>query len=193
MARAWPAASRPWHEGIRVIWLLSPEQAARLVALQRSRDLRRIGEALGGVFEGARARLGERWSAFVEQGALRAESYGLDHMLCVARFLASWIACGAEFETRQPWAAAILTGSKRSQGAKAYQLGVRVVEHLRVAAQPGQPNAADFAQALRRLDDQFTSAGTLATLLPRERIRLATSTRSSCAWSIPNGASATPR
>jgi len=172
MACAWRAGSRRWHEGDRVIWLLSPEQAARLVALQRGRDLRRIGEELAGAFEGARARLGERWGAFVEQGALRAEGYGLDHMLCVARFLASWVACGAEFETRQPWAAAILTGSKRSQGAKAYQLGVRVVEHLRVAAQPGQPSATDFAQALHRLDDKLTSAGTLASLLPRERIRL---------------------
>ena len=154
------------------MWSLSPEQAARLVALQRSRDLRRIGESLAGVFPEVRARLGERWNELVDHGALRAAAYGLTHMLCVARFLASWIVCGAEFESRQPWAAAILTDSKRSQGAKAYQLCVRVLEQLRSASQAGQPTAPDFAEALRQLDDRLASAGTLASLLPRERIRL---------------------
>ena len=154
------------------MWLLSPEQAARLGALRKRRDLQRIGESLAGAFPEVRARLGERWDAFVEHGAARAAAYGLDHMLCVARFLSSWVACGAEFETRQPWAAAILTDAKRSQGAKAYQLCVRVLEQLRSAPQTGQPSAPDFTQALRRIDDALASAGKLASLLPRERIRL---------------------
>src|SRR5882672_12649261 len=154
------------------MWSLNPEQATRLVALQRSRDLRRIGESLASTFPEVRGRLGERWNELVDHGALRAVAYGLTHMLCVARFLASWIVCGADFESRQPWAAAILTDSKRSQGAKAYQLCVRVLEQLRSAPQTGQPTAADFSEALRQLDDRLASAGTLASLLPRERIRL---------------------
>lgn len=154
------------------MWLLSPEQAARLTSLQRGRDLRRIGEALAAGFPEVHGRLGGRWHEVVELGAGRAAAYGLVHMLCVARFLATWVACGVEFETRQPWAAAILTDARRSQGAKAYQLCVRVLEQLRTAPQPGQPAPADFAQALRRIDGDLASAGTLASLLPRERIRL---------------------
>ena len=154
------------------MWLLSPEQATRLGALQRRRDLERIGRSLTGAFPAARERLGERWDEFIEHGAKRAADYGLLHMLCAARFLATWVACGADFETRQPWAAAILTDAKRSQGAKAYQLCMRVLEQLRSAPQPGQPAAADFAQALRLLDDGLAGAGTLGSLLPRQRIRL---------------------
>lgn len=154
------------------MWLLSSEQVTRLAALQRSRDLQRIGASLATVFPEVRARFGERWTEFVDHGASRAAAYGLAHMLCVARFLASWVACGADFETRQSWVAAILTDSRRNQGAKAYQLCVRVLEQLRGAAQPGQPTAADFAQALHRIDDQLARAGTLASLLPREGIRL---------------------
>jgi len=154
------------------VWLLSPEQVVRLVALQRRRDLQLVGESLAGVFPEVHGRLGERWSEVLEHGATRAAAYGLVHMLCVARFLASWVACGADFETRQAWAAAILTDAKRSQGAKAYQLCVRVLEQLRSAPQAGQPPAADFALALRQLDGRLASAGTLASLLPRERIRL---------------------
>jgi hypothetical protein len=154
------------------MWSLSPEQAARLSALQRSRDLQRIGDTLAVAFAEPRSRLGERWNEFVEYGAVRAAAYGLTHMLCVARLLACWIACGAEFESRQPWAAAILTDDKRSQGAKAYQLCVRVLEHLRSVAQAGQPTPGDFVLALRQLDDRLADAGTLASLLPRERIRL---------------------
>jgi hypothetical protein len=154
------------------MWLLSPEQAARLTALQRRRDLQTIGETLAGTFPEVRARLGERWNQLVEHGASRAAAYGLSHMLCVARFLAGWVACGAEFESRQAWAAAILTDAKRAQGAKAYQLCVRVLEQLRSAPQRGQPAAAEFAQGLRQLDERLASAGTLASLLPRERIRL---------------------
>ena len=154
------------------MWSLSPVQAARLVALQRSRDLRRIGDALTIAFPDARGRLGDRWNEFVEHGAIRAAAYGLTHMLCVARLLSCWVACGAEFESRQPWAAAIVTDAKRSQGAKAYQLCVRVLEQLRGAPQAGQPAPLDFADALRQLDDRLAAAGTLASLLPRERIRL---------------------
>ncbi|MBC7942703.1 MAG: hypothetical protein H7Z19_23610, partial [Chitinophagaceae bacterium] len=86
--------------------------------------------------------------------------------------MASWIVSGAEFETRQPWAAAILTDSKRSQGAKAYQLSVRVLEQLRSEPSPGQPTVTDYTQILRQLDERLANAGTLASLLPRERIRL---------------------
>ena len=154
------------------MWLLSPEQATRLGALQRRRDLQTIGETLAASFPQARTRLGERWSEFVDHGATRAAAYGLSHMLCVARFLAGWVACGAEFESRQAWAAAILTDSQRGQGAKAYQLCILVLEQLRSGAQAGQPPAAEFALALRQLDDRLASAGALASLLPRERIRL---------------------
>lgn len=154
------------------MWLLSSEQVTRLVALQRRRDVQVIGESLASVFPEVRGRLDERWNEVIEHGAARAAAYGLAHMLCVARFLASWVACGADFESRQAWAAAILTDAKRSQGAKAYQLCVRVLEQLRSAPQVGQPAAADFAQALREIDGRLASAGTLASLLPRERIRL---------------------
>ena len=154
------------------MWLLSPEQVVRLAGLQRRRDLQAIGDSLGGAFPEARTRLGERWNEVVEHGVSRAATYGLVHMLCAARFLASWIACGAGFETRQPWAVGILTDAKRSQGAKAYQLCVGVLEQLRSSAQPGQPTASDFAHALRQLDGHLADAGTLASLLPRERIRL---------------------
>jgi hypothetical protein len=154
------------------VWLLSPEQAAGLVALQRRRDLELVGDALASAFPEVRGRLGERWDAFVEHGASRATAYSLLHLLCVARFLACWVACGADFETRQAWAAAMLSDGKRSQGAKVYQLCVRVLEQLRAAPLPGQPATVAFAQALRQLDDRLASAGTLASLLPRERIRL---------------------
>lgn len=154
------------------MWLLSPEQATRLGALQRRRDLQTIGEVLAGSFPEVRARLGERWNELVEHGTARAAAYGLSHMLCVARFLAGWVACGADFETRQAWAAAILTDAKRGQGAKAYQVCVRVLEQLRSAPQTGQPLAADFAQGLRQLDERLANAGALASLLPRERIKL---------------------
>lgn len=154
------------------MWLLSQDQASRLTALYRQRDLARIGAALTAAFPDARARLGERWDEFVAHGERRSAACGLTHVLCVARYLATWIACGTEFETRQPWAAAILTDSKRSQGAKAYQLCVRVLEHLRSAPQPGQMVAADFASGLQQLDQRLAAAGTLASLLPRERIRL---------------------
>ncbi|MDQ2764418.1 MAG: hypothetical protein M3Y22_13360, partial [Pseudomonadota bacterium] len=112
------------------MWLLSTEQAARLVALQRRRDLRRVGEALAEAFPAAPKRLGERWGEFIEHGTARAAAYRLTHLLCVARFLASWIACGSDFESRQAGAAAILTDDRRSEGAKIYQLCVRVLEHL---------------------------------------------------------------
>jgi len=154
------------------MWLLSAEQAARLVALQRSRDLQRLGAALDSTFPELRGRLGARWNDFIEHGARRATAYGLDHLLCVARLLAAWVVCGADFEARQAWAAAILTDAQRSEGAKAFQLCVRILEQLRTAAQSGQPTAADFELALRRLDEGLSGAGAFASLLPRERIRL---------------------
>lgn len=154
------------------MWSLSPEQVTRLVALQRRRDLQLIGDSLAGVFPEVHGRLGERWTEVIEHGVTRAAAYGLVHVLCVARFLATWVACGADFETRQDWAGAILSDAERSQGAKAYQLCVRVLEQLRSTPQSGQPSATDFAQALRQIDGRLASAGTLASLLPRERIRL---------------------
>jgi hypothetical protein len=154
------------------MWLLSPPQVARLVALQRSRDLQRIGDALAGAFPGVRGRLAERWDEFIIRGAERAAACGLDHMLCVARLLATWVACGADFDSRKDWAASILTDRQRSEGAKAFQLCTRVLEELRSAPQPGQPAAPEFADALRRIDKELAGAGNLASLLPRERIRL---------------------
>jgi len=40
------------------VWLLSPEQVVRLVALQRRRDLQLVGESLAGVFPEVHGRLG---------------------------------------------------------------------------------------------------------------------------------------
>jgi len=154
------------------MWLLNGDQAARLTALQRRRDLQRMGAALAEAFPEAAKRAGDRWPEFIEHGTARAVAYRLTHLLCVARFLAGWIACGSEFEARQPWAAAILTDDQRSEGAKVYQLCIRVLEHLRSSAQPGLGSGADFTLALKRLDETLAPAGTLASLLPRERIRL---------------------
>lgn len=154
------------------MWLLSQEQATRLAALQRKRDLSRLGEVLAGAFPEAQARLGERWNSFVEQGTVRAAANGLTHMLCVARMLACAVASGSDFEARQPWAGAILGDPKRSQGAKAYQISIGVLEQLRSAPLAGQPRASDFSEAMKLLDQQLAEAGTLGSLLPRERIRL---------------------
>lgn len=156
------------------MWLLNQEQTTRLSALYRQRDLARLAAVLAATFPDAAKRLAERWDEFIAHGAQRAGACGLTHMLCIARYLSTWIACGAEFESRQPWAAAILTDSRRSQGAKAYQLCVRVAEQLRSAPQPGQPSAPDFVRALQLLDRRLSPAGVLASLLPRERIRLGT-------------------
>lgn len=154
------------------MWLLNREQVAGLTALARRRDLAYIGRVLEAAFPAARGRVGVRWDDFVALGADRAAAAGLTHMLCVARYLAAAIACGADFASREPWAAAILTDPLRSQGAKAFQLGVRVLEQLRSAPQPGQPAAAEFAAALQDIDRRLGAAGTLASLLPRERIQL---------------------
>lgn len=154
------------------MWLLNQEQATRLTALARSRDLALTADVLAAAFPEAKTRLGDRWAEFIAHGAQRAATYGLSHLLCIARFIATWIACGAEFETRQTWAAAILSDAKRTQGAKAYQLCIRVLEQLRSAPQAGQPAAEGFASALKQLDASLAPAGALASLLPRERIRL---------------------
>lgn len=154
------------------MWLLNAEQTNRLTALQRGRDLARIGGALAAVFPEARGKLADRFDDFIAHGAQRAGACGLTHLLCISRYLACWVACGADFESRQPWAAAILTDRARTQGAKAYQLCVRVQEQLRSAPQPGQPAAADFAAALTALDQRLAAAGTLASLLPPDRITL---------------------
>ena len=47
-----------------------------------------------------------------------------------------------------------------------------MLEQLRSAPQAGQPAAAEFAQGLRQLDERLANAGALASLLPRERIKL---------------------
>jgi hypothetical protein len=161
------------------MWLLSQEQTSRLVALQRQRDLRHLGAALASAFPEAQTRLAQRWDEFVVHGATRAAAFGLRHLLCVARYLASCIVCGADLETRQPWAGAILNDSQRGQGAKAYQLCVRALEQLGSAPHPGPAaaavnaaNAAAFSLALKQLDQQLAAAGTLASLLPRDRISL---------------------
>jgi hypothetical protein len=95
---------------------------------------------LAGTFPEVRARLGERWA--VVDAAHRAQR----PTVCRAawRALAGWVACGAWFETRQPWAAAILTDAKRGQGAKAYPV-VRVLERAHCAA-GGAACSREFAQ-----------------------------------------------
>ncbi len=154
------------------MWRLSQEQTQRLSTLQRQRDLQRLATVLASALPSARERLGARFDEFVAHGATRAAACGLTHMVCVTRYLASWAVCGADFDTRQPWAAAILTDDKRHEGAKAYQLCVRVQEQLHSTPQTGQPAAAEFAQAVRHIDQQLARAGKLASLLPREPIQL---------------------
>lgn len=154
------------------LWQLGPEQTQRLSAIARARDLTRLGNALSAALPGLRERLGERVGELVALGAQRGTAQGLTHLLCLARYIACWVVLGAEFEIRQPWAAAILGDGARSQGAKAYQLCVRVAEQLRSAPQPAQLGSAEFMQALQQLDASLAGAGTLGSLLPRQRIKL---------------------
>ena len=154
------------------LWQLGPEQTKGLAAIARARDLVRLGQALTAAFPGLRERLGERMGELVALAAQRGSAQGLTHLLCLARYLACWVALGAEFETRQPWAATILGDAVRHQGAKAYQLCVRVAEQLRSAPQQAQIGTADFMQALQQLDAALVAAGTLGSLLPRQRIQL---------------------
>lgn len=157
-------------------WLLNAEQATALVALTRRRDLKRLEAALAEAFPAVPARLADRYDDLIALGAQRGEAQGLAHLLCLARYLACWCAFGAEFETKPgfEWAAAILA-APRGEGAKAFQLCRRARDEL-IVKRPGavqsQPSAAEFAQALALLDERLASAGALASLLPREAIKL---------------------
>lgn len=154
------------------MWILTPEQTRRLNALQRQRDLQRLGDAIAAHFPDAPARLGDRYAAFIELGAQRASAHGLTHLLAVARYLACWVAFGTELEQREPWAASLLRDSSRTQGAKAHQLGVRGQEALRARRQPGQPAAEAWAEGLVALDAALADSGRLGTLGERERLKL---------------------
>ncbi len=154
------------------MWILTPEQTRRLNALQRQRDLKRLGEVLAAAYPEAAARLGDRFAAFVELGAQRASVHGLTHLLAVARYLACWVAFGTEMEQREPWAAALLRDSRRSQGARVHQLGVQTLESLRSRRQPGQPAPESWAQGLVALDNALQDSGRLGTLGERERLKL---------------------
>ena len=154
------------------MWILTPEQTRRLNALQRQRDLKRLGDVLAVAYPEAAARLGERFAEFVELGAQRASVHGLTHLLAVARYLACWVAFGTEMEQREPWAAALLRDSRRSQGARVHQLGVQTLESLRSRRQPGQPAPESWAQGLVALDNALQDSGRLGTLGERERLKL---------------------
>lgn len=154
------------------MWILTPEQTRRLNALQRQRDLKRLGDVLAVAYPEAAARLGERFAEFVELGAQRASVHGLTHLLAVARYLACWVAFGTEMEQREPWAAALLRDSRRSQGARVHQLGVQTLESLRSQRQPGQPAPEPWAQGLVALDNALQDSGRLGTLGERERLKL---------------------
>lgn len=160
------------------MWQLSTEQTAALVALQRRRDLRELGDVLAEAFPSVPQRVGARYGELIELGASRGQGHGLSHMLALARYLACWFMLGSEFETRpqHAWAISILGDARRDEGAKVFQLCRRCREELDTlsrtapAQAPLSPDA--FDKALVRVDVALARRGRLASLLARQRLRL---------------------
>lgn len=150
--------------------ILNADQRDRLQAIQRARDLARLGRALAESFPDVPERLGERYPRLIEHGAQQAARHGLQHGAAVARYLACWFALGAEFESKPgfEWALQLLSAVPRTEGAKAYQLARRTLEELqRLAAQPGGATVmptARLAEALPRIDAVLQRAGALGSL-----------------------------
>ena len=79
---------------------LNAEQVQALQAIKRARDIRQLSDALALAFPDVPGRLGDRYGALIGHGVQRAATHGLDHAVCVARYLACWFMLGAEFETK---------------------------------------------------------------------------------------------
>ncbi len=146
-------------------WALSPEQTAALQSLQRERDLQLLGEQLALAFPDVPGRLGERYPLLIALAAQRGAGHGLTHLAGLARYLACWVALGAEFETRPgfEWAATILAGGQ-PEGARVFQLCRGVREQLLARPLPGMPSAAAFDAALALLDAALQAAGGVGDL-----------------------------
>lgn len=158
---------------------LNADQVERLIALKLERDMARVAAALGEHFPAIAARLGDRLQALVRHGVPLAAHHGLDHALCVGRYLACWFMLGVEFETRPgfTWARDLLVDKASSQGAKVFQLCRRTRDELaRLAA--SAPPASDpmaapaFDLAIAALDAALMRRGTLGSLQPGGTIQL---------------------
>lgn len=148
-------------------WILQAEQAAALSALQRERDLALLQAGVAAAFPDAAARLGERFPQFVALGAKCGAAHGFRHLRAIGGYLACWIACGTEFETRPgyEWAASLLAGGMGDEGAQVYQLCCGVRETLTAAAaDSGGPKRSDFDAALAALDAGLRDAGDLGDI-----------------------------
>ena len=152
---------------------LNADQTLALEALKRSRDLRALEGALGGMFPEIAARAGERFGALIAHGTDRSRGLLLTHNVCIARYLACWFVLGAEFESRAefPWARNILNDTARPQGGRIFQLCRRVRETL---AKPGggQPTTTAFDEAIARIDSALMPRGEFGSLLPTPRLQL---------------------
>ena len=158
---------------------LNADQIQRLRAIVLQRDVQRLCDALSASYPDIAARLGERFSALVAHGVQRAAAQGLDHAVCVARYLACWFMLGAEFETKPGfgWALAILSDPRRPQGAKAFQLCRRTREELARLAQqpvpvPGVMAPVRFTETLAALDAALADRSTLGGLWPGALMQL---------------------
>jgi hypothetical protein len=147
-------------------WLLNPQQLAALQGLQRERDLALLVEQLALALPDAKARLGERFPAFVALGAQRGAAHGLQHLVELARYLACWATLGAEFETKPgfEWAATLLGTRGLPDGARVFQLCRRVREWLVAQPAPGRLSPEAFEAAIGRIDDALRDAGDLGSL-----------------------------
>lgn len=153
---------------------LSLEQQRRLEALRLTQDLQRVATLLSQAFPKVAARLGDQLPALVAHAWPRAQALGLQHGLCLARYLSAWFMFGVEFEqqTGFEWARALLN-RPIPEGARVFQLGQRCIEELKArAGQPGLHTPAELAKALDLLDQGLAGMGALGSLLPRQRLRL---------------------
>ena len=158
---------------------LNPEQVQRLQALKLERDIALLSRSLAECFTEVPGRLGERFSLLVQHGVQRGAAHGLQHAVCVARYLACWFMLGAEFESKPgfEWAAELLGSRQRDEGAKAFQLSRRTREELvRLAAKPQavavSMDPLAFDAAIARLDTALMPCGALGSLLPPQSVRL---------------------
>ena len=160
---------------------LDSEQAAALQAIKLQRDVALLSATLAAAFPDVASRLGERYDALIALGVQRGAAQGLDHAVCVARYLACWFMLGAAFETRPEcgWARDMLA-APRPQGSRVFQLCRRTREELvrlsgaaaggDAAATTGSPAAFDLAVAA--LDAALIPRGALGSLLPPEPVQL---------------------
>ena len=152
---------------------LNPEQAAALQAIKRTRDIRALSDTLSEVFPDVFARLADRAGALVAHGVQRAAAQGLNHAVCVGRYLACWCMLGADFESRPgfEWARALLADPARTEGAKVFQLCRRTREQLADDARAAMTPAA-FDQAIARIDAALMARGILGALTASAPLQL---------------------